>query len=76
MKHNVTITKKENRVIEEYWCIRAVVEHIGTGAKSVIKEKEFVKEPNLNEIATFLREARADFVSVEHNYRFADLQGC
>lgn len=24
MKHNVTITKEENRAIEEYWCIRAV----------------------------------------------------
>lgn len=39
-------------------------------------EREFKSEPIPQEIAQFLSETKADFVSVEHNYRFADLQDC
>lgn len=74
MQHNVTITKEENRVIEEYWCIRAI--RACDLKKTVIDEKELDHNPTLQEIAQFLSETKADFVSVEHNYRFADLQGC
>lgn len=76
MHHNLTITKEENKVIEEYWCIRAVKENYVTNAKSVIGEMKCDKEPTLNEIAAFLDNMQADFVSVEHNYRFADLPFC
>lgn len=78
MQHNVTITKEENRVIEEYWLMRAIKENVivkGT-TKQVFKEQELDHNPTLQEIAQFLSETKADFVSVEHNYRFADLKDC
>lgn len=70
MLHKVTITKSEEKALEEYWCIRAVKENIITNAKSVIGEMKCTKEPTLNEIAIFLGNSGADFVSVEHNFRF------
>lgn len=77
MLHKVTITKTEEKVLEEYWCIRAVKENIVTNAKSVIGEMKCDKEPTLKEIAVFLENSNADFVSVEHNYRFEpDLPFC
>lgn len=77
MLHNVTVTKTEEKVLEEYWCIRGVKENIVTDAKSVIGEMKCTKEPTLNEIAVFLENSGADFVSVEHNYRFEpDLPFC
>lgn len=70
MIHKITVTKTEEKTIEEYWCIRGVKENIVTGAKSVIGEMKCTKEPTLNEIAIFLENSGADFVSVEHNFRF------
>lgn len=89
MQHNVTITKEENRVIEEYWCMTArssvgIAEYdVKTRTSRDIGNeiipngrKELDHEPTLEEIAQFLSETKADFVSVEHNYRFVDLQDC
>ena len=89
MQHNVTITTEENRVIEEYWIISSKKNSIISNRKSMSEtekiagykcnsscEKELDHNPTLQEIAQFLSETKADFVSVEHNYRFADLQGC
>lgn len=78
MTHEVEITTIENRVIEEYWVMRAVKENAivkGT-AKQVFKEQELTHNQTLQEIAQFLSESKADFVSVEHNYRFSDLPFC
>lgn len=73
MLHKVTITKSEEKMLEEYWCMRAIKENQMNRAKSVVKESECTKEPTLEEIALFLANSGGDFVSVEHNYRFADL---
>lgn len=73
MLHKVTITKSEEKTLEEYWCMRAIKENPETKSKSVVKESECTKEPTLEEIALFLANSGGDFVSVEHNYRFADL---
>lgn len=73
MHHNVTIAKEENKVIEEYWVMRAVKEDVilkGT-KKQMFKERKSYKEPTIQEIAQFLSETQADFVSVERNYRFS-----
>lgn len=73
MLHKVTITKSEEKVLEEYWLMRAIKENPETKAKTVVKESECAKEPTLEEIALFLANSGGNFVSVEHNYRFADL---
>lgn len=89
MTHEVEITTTENRIIEEYWVIeareneRSSVHNPITGRITVyvrdypLKErKEINHAPSHQEIAQFLSESKADFVSVEHNYRFADLPFC
>lgn len=78
MTHNVEVTTTENKVIEEYWVMRAVKENVIVQGrtKQVFKEQELTHEPTPQEIAQFLSESKADFVSVEHNYRFADLPFC
>lgn len=77
MTHTVTIKKTEKRVIEEYWLMRGIRIVPCTNAKEVIKECESEKEPTLEQIAQFLSDSNADFVSVEHNYRFEpDLPFC
>lgn len=73
MLHKVTVTKTEEKALEEYWCMRAIKENPETKSKSVVKESECNQEPTLEEIALFLANSGGDFVSVEHNYRFADL---
>ena len=70
MKHKVTITKTEQKTLEEYWCMRAIKAKALSNTKTVVKEKECIKEPTLEEIAIFLAESGGDFVSVAHNYRF------
>lgn len=89
MLYNVTIKKSENKVIEEYFEMQAVK----SGSKSdlmisnpelcigkgnlIIKRKEVKNKPTIEEIAQFLSDTGADFVSVEHNYRFEpDLPFC
>lgn len=68
MRHVVITTKQ--RVMEEYWVIRGVF--LTKEGKKVLKEKEFKRPPNIDEIAEFLNKSGADFASVEHNFRFAD----
>lgn len=58
----------QNFAIEDYYLLRAIRDNHGSG-KTVIAEKEFRKEPTLQETATFLVESGASFVSLEHNYR-------
>ena len=77
MLHNVTVKRKENKVIEKYWLMRAVKDGDMYGypqptPKRVISEKECTHEPTPNEIAQFLSDSKADFVSVVQNYRFAN----
>lgn len=89
MTHEVEITTTENKVIEEYWVIRGmrsadiaeynINTHVSKSFKNkdlINEEKELNHKPTLQEIAQFLSESKADFVSVEHNYRFADLPFC
>lgn len=63
-----TVNINQNVAIEDYYLLRAISDKIGF-KKTVINEKEFKSEPTLQEIATFLVESGASFVSVEHNYR-------
>lgn len=77
MTHEVEITTTENRVIEEYWVMKSVKDgEYPIPISEAIKKKELAHEPTFQEIAQFLSESKADFVSVEHNYRFADLPFC
>ena len=73
--HNVTVKHEENKVLEKYWLMRAIKEGDVYGEpqsmpKKVIAEKECAHEPTPNEIAQFLSDSKADFVSVVQNYRF------
>ena len=56
--------------IEEYYCLRGIADN-GI-CKKVIKEQEFENRPTLPDIAQFLASSKADFVSMETNYRFID----
>lgn len=67
MTYNVQITKTENKTLEEYWLMRGVKNK--HGEKKVILEREFEHYPEKYEIAQFLVDSGADFVSVEHNFR-------
>lgn len=76
MLHNVTVKHEENKVLEKYWLMRAIKDGDMYGypqptPKRVISEKELDHEPTPNEIAQFLSDSKADFVSVVQNYRFA-----
>ena len=62
------ITKEVN--IEEYYVLRGIKDN--GMCKKVIKEKEFKNIPTTSDIAQFLESSKADFVSVETNYRFID----
>lgn len=75
MLHNVTVKHEENKVLEKYWLMRAIKDGDIYGEpqptlKRVIAEKECVSYPTYNEIAQFLSDSKADFVSVVQNYRF------
>lgn len=67
MLHNVTVI--EDKVLEEYWCVRAIKTDFNN-AKKVVGEMEYTSKPTLNEIAAFLKNSGGDFVSVVQNYRF------
>ncbi|EOS47177.1 hypothetical protein C810_01493 [Lachnospiraceae bacterium A2] len=76
MLHNVTVKHEENKVLEEFWVMRAT-KTIGEGKYPIpysesFKEKELDHEPTPQEIAQFLSDSKADFVSVVQNYRFAN----
>lgn len=74
MLHNVTVKHEENKVLEKYWLMRAIKDGDMYGQpptpKRVISEKELDHEPTLQEIAQFLSDSKANFVSVVQNYRF------
>ncbi len=74
MLHNVTVKHEENKVLEKYWLMRAIkdgdVYGEPTTPKRVISEKELDHEPTPDEVAQFLSDSKADFVSVVQNYRF------
>lgn len=82
MLHNVTVKHEENKVLEECWIMQAIKKDfqcdcmitcagifMGKGDK-LLKEKELDNEPTPYEIAQFLSDSGADFVSVVKNYRF------
>lgn len=73
MLHNVTVKHEEDKVLEEFWVMRAVKEGKlpFDFKKTVIDERKLDHEPSKNEIAQFLSDSKADFVSVVQNYRFA-----
>ncbi len=68
MIHEVSIAQK--RTLEEYYLLRGI-RYTGN-KKEVIKEKEFPNKPTLDDIAAFLNDSGADFVSLETNYRFPE----
>lgn len=74
MLHNVTVKHEENKVMEKYWLLRAIKDGDMYGEpptpKRVISEQELDHEPTPQEIAQFLSDRKADFVSVVQNYRF------
>lgn len=72
MLHNVTVKHEESKVLEKYWVARALKnsDMPFNYTKTVIGEREFDHYPAPNEIAQFLSDSKADFVSVVQNYRF------
>lgn len=73
MLHKITVTKTEEKVLEEYYVMRGIKKQydgLGNEKKVVCCEREVSKYPDFGTIAQFLNECGADFVSVEHNYRF------
>lgn len=66
MVHEVNVPRRVD--IEEYFVLRAIKDD-GI-CKKVIQEKEFEIMPTLTDIAVFLEESKADFISREVNYRF------
>lgn len=65
MLHSVTVKHEENKVLESYYVM------CGTSDMGIKKvEKELDNEPTPYEIAQFLSDSKADFVSVVQNYRF------
>ncbi len=72
MLHNVTVKTSERRKLEQYWVARALKnsDMPFNYEKTVIGERELDHEPTPDEIAQFLSDSKADFVSVVQNYRF------
>lgn len=76
MLHNVTVTKTEEKVLEEYWTIKAI-RNLIPPTNVLHVTKEYKKEPILEDIAQFLSDTNAKSATVEHNYRFEpDLPFC
>lgn len=72
MLHNVTVKTSERKKLEQYWVARALKnsDMPFNYTKTVVGEREFDHYPLPNEIAQFLFDSKADFVSVVQNYRF------
>ena len=77
MLHNVTVKHEENKVLEEFWVMYAMknegsIEYnLRTGNSKVlslenciVRKRESKEKPSKNEIAQFLSDSHADFVSV------------
>lgn len=75
MLHNVVVKHEESKLLEKYWLMGEIKDGDMYGQpqptpKRVISEQELNHEPTTDEIAQFLSESGADFVSVVQNYRF------
>lgn len=85
MLHNVTVKHEENKALECVWVMIAMRNsklaeyNLKTGTTKDLGEesrfmdkKELSHAPTLDEIAQFLSDSGADFMSVVQNYRFAN----
>ena len=64
----ITVVKEEVKELERYYVVRAIRD---TGlTKKCIDEKVFENPPTDEEIGLFLYQTKADFCSVNANYRF------
>lgn len=76
MLHNVTVKHEENKVLVRCWEMEAAKLDYNTCAfpsmpvRCVQDRKYIDHEPMPDEIAQFLSDSKADFVSVVQNYRF------
>lgn len=72
MLHNVTVKHEENKVLEEFWIMKAEKKEgkYPIPYSEAVKEKDLDHNPTPQEIAQFLSDNKADFVSVVQNYRF------
>lgn len=72
MLHNVTVKHEENEALEEFWVMKAEKKEgkYPIPYSEAVKEKELDHNPTPQEIAQFLSDSGADFVSVVQNYRF------
>lgn len=74
MLHNVTVKHEENKVLDQYWVMQATKKDATKTQvgyfDEILGEKELDHEPTPNEIAQFLSDSKADFVSVVQNYSF------
>lgn len=73
MLHNVVVKHEENKVLETIWVMKA--EKQQSALSKVLYpeptiERELDHNPTPQEIAQFLSDSKADFVSVVQNYRF------
>lgn len=73
MKHKVTITTNKEKTVEEFWIMKTsrLMDVLNSKISYVHTEKELNHKPTIEEIAQFLSDSQADFVTVSHNYRFA-----
>ena len=76
MLHNVTVKHEENKVLAKCWEMEAAKLNYNTYAfpsmpVRCVRDRKYIDhEPTANEIAQFLSDSKADFVSVVQNYRF------
>lgn len=83
MLYNVSVKHEENKVLERYYVMVAMrnnkiaeydhetrsTKDLGEGSR-IMDKKEMGSEPTNDDIAQFLSDSGADFVTVEQNYRF------
>lgn len=83
MLHNVTVKHEESKALECVWVMIAmrnsklaeydpktkITKELGEESR-VMDKRELDHAPTLDEIAQFLSDSKADFVSVVQNYRF------
>lgn len=82
MLHNAAVKCEKNKVLEQYWVMQAIQKDFQTDfmitcagifagkGDRLLNSKELDHEPTPEEIAQFLYDSKADFVSVVQNYRF------
>lgn len=76
MLYNVTVKHEENKVLAKCWEMEAAKLNYNTCAfpsmpVRCVRDRKYIDhEPTPEEIAQFLSDNKADFVSVVQNYRF------